>query len=306
MYEGHLSKALEASLEAIERVAGGDEQQPRTTQTGFKDLDDLMSGFHPGEFVVIGSRAGEGKSAFCLNLAYNLARQGVPILIFAVEMYAEQIAQRQLSAVAGISLTKIRTGRLSHRDRELLGHARQEIARLPLFVNDTSSLTLQALENDANSFTGEKKRHAVILVDYLELLSDEVDDWGSVSAKSPEGCGRFLKLLAKQLEAPIVAVSQLPVPLAESCGKQPELGDFTSSELVEHADAVIILYDAFSAMPVHEVTDPGKLKAREIEVIVAKHRTGPTGKLKLLLELKCMRFRNIAGVPPPGSEVSGY
>ncbi len=197
---------VEDNLEMIEKLATG-EQKVSGVPTGFKDLDELILGLHPGDQIIVGSRPSVGKTSLCLNIAHNITkREGVPVLIFTIEMSKADITNRLLSSLAGVSLLKIRSGRLSHKDRDLIKRAGGEVAELPIFIDDSATLTPLQMRSRAKMLKAEHNV-GVVMIDYLQLMEHHrrTDN----RQQEVTAISRSLKAMARELNVAVVAFSQL-------------------------------------------------------------------------------------------------
>jgi replicative DNA helicase len=256
------------------------------TATGFHDLDELMSGLQPSSLVIVGARPAMGKSAFALGMATHVAQtSNLPVLFFSLEMGHAELAQRILSSEARVDSQKIRTGRLNESDWSKVGRA---IGRLevPLHLDDNPSVTVMEIRAKARRMKARYGGLGLIVIDYLQLMQ------GRTSAENRQlevsEISRNLKVLARELEVPIVALSQLSRNLESRSDKRPMLADLRESgSLEQDADVVMFLYrdEVYHA----DTADKGMA-----EVIVAKHRSGPIGTKKLVFLGPYTRFDNAA------------
>lgn len=256
------------------------------TATGFHDLDELLSGLQPSNLVIVGARPAMGKSAFALGMATHVAQtSNLPVLFFSLEMGHAELAQRILSSEARVDSQKIRTGRLNESDWSKVGRA---IGRLevPLHLDDNPSVTVMEIRAKARRMKARFGGLGLIVIDYLQLMQ------GRSSAENRQlevsEISRNLKVLARELEVPIVALSQLSRNLESRSDKRPMLADLRESgSLEQDADVVMFLYrdEVYHA----DTADKGMA-----EIIVAKHRSGPIGTKKLVFLGPYTRFDNAA------------
>jgi replicative DNA helicase len=256
------------------------------TATGYHDLDELLSGLQPSTLNIVGARPAVGKTAFALGIAVHVAQTtGKPVLVFSLEMSHDQLTERIMSSEAKVDRRRIRNGRLTESEWAKVGRA---IGRLevPLILDDNPHLTVTGIGQKAR---GLKDRHgglSLIVVDYLQLLA---------SAGNPDErpltiseIGLSLKILARELQVPIIALTQLDWQLEARTDKRPTLSDLhETSSLEQDADVVLFLYRDELYYP--ESPDKGSA-----EVIVAKHRAGPIGTTRLAYLSPYTRFDNIA------------
>lgn len=268
-------------LQSLE-VEGDTERMP----TLFYDLDAMMGGgFRPGQLVVIGGRPAMGKTSLATMIAFNVALQQKPCAFFSLEMSKEQLATRFLSSEAEIDSLRLVSGKITEREWERLGVAFDKLSALPLPVNDTQSMNPATILSQCRQF---KMKHGLgmVVVDYLHLMLDGQDDEVKALAKITRDC----KKMARELQVPVVVLSQLNRAVEGQANKRPSLKDLRQSGTIEQdADVILFLYR-------DEYYDPNTTDRGIAEVIVAKNRSGPTGTIKLLFEPQFCRFRNLAGL----------
>jgi replicative DNA helicase len=254
--------------------------------TGYHDLDELLSGLQPSTLNIVGARPAMGKSAFGLGMAVHVAQTtNQPVLFFSLEMGHAELAQRILASEARVDSQKLRTGRLSESDWSKIGRA---IGRLevPLHLDDNPSLTVMEIRAKARRMKARYGSLGLIVIDYLQLMQ------GRSSAENRQlevsEISRNLKVLARELEVPIVALSQLSRNLETRGDKRPMLADLRESgSLEQDADVVMFIYR-------DEVYHPDSPDKGVAEVIVAKHRSGPIGTRRLVFLAPYTRFDNAA------------
>ncbi len=280
-----LSESIKGVMDRLEETfARGD--IITGTATGYHDLDELLSGLQPSTLNIVGARPAMGKTAFGLGLATHVAQTtGRPVLVFSLEMGHNELTQRILSSEARVDSTKMRNGRLSESDWAKIGRA---IGRLevPLFLDDNPRVTVMEIRAKARRLKARHGSLALIVVDYLQLMSGG----GPVENRQLEvsEISRNLKILAREMEVPIVALSQLSRNLEARGDKRPMLSDLRESgSLEQDADVVMFLYRD----EVYNSESPDKGSA---EVIVAKHRSGPIGTKRLVFLGQYTRFDNAA------------
>jgi replicative DNA helicase len=254
--------------------------------TGYTDLDDLLSGLQKSALYIVGARPAMGKTAFGLGLAAHVAQHShAPVMVFSLEMGHAELTQRILSSEARVDSTKIRTGRLAEADWAKIGKA---IGRLevPLFLDDNPRVTVMEIRAKARRIKAKYGGLALIVIDYIQLMSS-----GGMSENRQlevSEISRNLKILARELEVPIVALSQLSRQLEARADKRPMLQDLRESgSLEQDADVVMFLYR-------DEVYNPESPDKGSAEVIVAKHRSGPIGIKRLVFLGQYTRFDNAA------------
>ncbi|MCP2261417.1 primary replicative DNA helicase (EC 3.6.1.-) [Streptoalloteichus tenebrarius] len=254
--------------------------------TGFTDLDAVTNGLHPGQMIIVAARPGVGKSTLGLDFARSCSiKHGMASVIFSLEMSRIEIVMRMLSAEARIRLADMRSGRMSDDDWTRLARRMSEISEAPLFVDDSPNLTMMEIRAKARRL---KQRHdlKLVVVDYMQLLTSGK----RVESRQQEVSefSRNLKLLAKELEVPVIAISQLNRGPEQRTDKRPMLADLRESgSLEQDADMVILIHrpDAW------ERDDP---RMGEADLILAKHRAGPTATITVAHQLHYSRFTDLA------------
>jgi replicative DNA helicase len=280
-----LEELLQPTMDEIDAIAsqGG---VAAGVPTGFADLDDVTNGLHAGQMVIVAARPGVGKSTLGLDFARSCSvKHGLTSAIFSLEMSRTEIVMRLLSAEARIRLQDMRTGRMSDDDWTRMARRMSEISEAPLFVDDSPNLTMMEIRAKARRL---KQRHDLnlIIVDYLQLMTSGK----RVESRQQEVSefSRALKLLAKELEVPVVAISQLNRGPEQRTDKRPMLADLRESgSLEQDADMVMLIHrpDAW------ERDDP---RAGEADLILAKHRAGPQATITLAHQLHYSRFSDLA------------
>jgi replicative DNA helicase len=283
-----LRALLEDSLDRLERLF--DQGQAITgVPTGYVDLDERLYGLQPSSLVIVGARPGMGKTSFALGVAAHAAMEaGIPTLVFSLEMAHDELTQRLLVSEARVDSGRIRNGRLAEADWPKISQAVARLGDAPLFIDDNPNLSVMEMRAKARRLKAREGGLGLIIVDYLQLMSSR----GSVENRQIEvsSISRGLKILARELELPVVALSQLSRNLEARADKRPVLADLRESgSLEQDADVVMFLYR-------DELYNPESADRGTAEVIVAKHRNGPTGKLQLAFLDQYTRFANMARV----------
>ncbi len=254
--------------------------------TGFADLDHLTNGFHPGQMIIIAARPGIGKSTLALDIARNAAvRHRQAAVIFSLEMSKTEITMRLLSAEAQIRLASMRSGSMTDQDWSKIVRRISEISDAPLFIDDSPNMTMMEIRAKARRLK-QRNNLKLIVLDYLQLMTSGK----KVESRQQEVSefSRQMKLLAKELEVPVIAISQLNRGPEQRTDKRPLLSDLRESgSLEQDADMVILVHrpDAW------EADDP---RAGEADLIVAKHRNGPTTTVSVAHQLHYSRFTDLA------------
>jgi len=274
------------SFDQIEQTAknGG---QISGIPTGFADLDAKLTGLHPSDLVIVGARPSMGKSAFGLNIVQNAAvRSGKSCAVFSLEMSAVQVVNRFLSVQSGVELNKFRTGELEDRDWENLVEALGPLSEARIFIDDTGGITMPEVRSKARKL---KIEHGLdlIMIDYLQLMSGAGRNNENRQQEISE-ISRGLKMLARELDVPIIALSQLGRGLEQRADHRPMMSDLRESGAIEQdADVVMFIYR-------DEYYHPDTTEEKNVaEIIVAKQRNGPVGTEKLRYDGQYTRFSNL-------------
>lgn len=262
--------------------------------TDFYELDAMLNGLQKSDLIILAARPAMGKTAFALNIAQNVALKAkVPVAIFSLEMSKGQLMQRMLCSEAEIDSQRVKTGNMQSKDWEKLATAMNAFAQAPIYIDDTSGCTLTDIRAKCRRLKMQEKDLGLILIDYLQLMesSGKEDRMQQISAIS-----RGLKILAKELDVPVIALSQLSRAVESRTDKRPMLSDLRESGSIEQdADIVMFIYrDEY-----YRKTDEGEeeiaAKAQskgESEIIIAKHRNGSVGTVKLLFQGNITKFKN--------------
>lgn len=277
----HIKETLAESFDRLDTLhkSGG---RFRGVETGFVDIDNLLSGMQPSNLLILAARPGTGKTAFVINTSMFVASQKNPVAIFSLEMSKEELVDRLLVCKSEIDAWKLKTGRLNEQDFEKLSLAMGELAEYPIFIDDTPGISIAEIRTKARRLHLEHGLKMVV-VDYLQLanpgkrLENRNQEVSYIS--------QSMKNLARELRIPVLALSQLSRAVEHRGGdKKPQLADLRESGAIEQdADVVMFLYS-----PDEEMTPQ-----RIIRVLVAKHRNGATGEKELLFKGDKMKFYNI-------------
>ena len=280
-----INPLITSSIDSIEKLYHKEERFLGVA-TGFMDFDHMTSGLQPGNFVIIAARPSMGKTTLVLNMAQNIAIDDErPVAIFSLEMPAEDVVMRMLSAESRIDFGRLRTGNFSEDYWRPLSEAASRLSKAPVFINDNRGLTVQGLRAEGRRLKGEHSDLALIIVDYLQLLRGT----GKYNQREQEisEISRSLKVLAWELNVPIIACSQLSREVERRPDKQPQLSDLRESGAIEQdADIVAFLYRE----DYYEEEDAGDRV--EANLLIKKQRNGPTGPIVLYFTKKQMRFEN--------------
>ena len=261
----------------------------RGLKTGFRDLDKKTAGFQKGDLIIVGARPAMGKTTFAQNLTYNIAsinKKGV--LFFSMEMAANEIIDRMISDVSGVDNWKMRTGNLTDEEFQRIGDAMAEMDELPIYIDDTSSMTIMELRNKARRAMHDHDI-GVVVVDYLQLIQGS-DRYKGQRVQEVTEISRGLKILARELEIPVVALAQLSRSVAGRDDPRPVLSDLRESGSIEQdADLVMFLHRP----DYYKQNDDNYEDTHITELIIAKHRHGAVGKIELYFHPELLRFMSI-------------
>jgi len=282
----HIETLLKESFERITALyeAGAD---VTGTPSGFRDLDRLTAGFQPGNLIIVAARPSMGKSALGLCMATNLAVRGeVPTAIFTLEMSKSEVTQRLMCSEAKVESQRLRTGKLGADDWPRLTAACDKLAKAPIYVDDTGSITMMEIRSKARRLKSKEPNLGLIVVDYMQLMTTGQTAENRVQEVSQ--ISRQLKVLARDLDVPILAMSQLSRAVEQRHDKRPILSDLRESGSIEQdADLVMFIYrDEYY----NEESDQQGLA----EVHLAKHRNGPTDSIKLSFLKRYAKFADLA------------
>lgn len=262
--------------------------------TGFFDLDVVLNGLQKSDLIILAARPAMGKTAFALNIAQNVAiKAKVPVAIFSLEMSKDQLVQRMLCSEAEIDSQRMKTGNMQSKDWEKLADAMNAFAQAPVYIDDTSGCTITDIRAKCRRLKMEEKNLGLILIDYLQLMegSGREDRMQQISAIS-----RGLKILAKELDVPVIALSQLSRAVESRTDKRPMLSDLRESGSIEQdADIVMFIYRDEYYRKAEDGEEEEAIKAAskgESEIIVAKHRNGGLATVKLLFQGNITKFKN--------------
>ncbi len=262
-------------------------------RTGFNDLDSMLSGLNKSDLIILAARPAMGKTALALNIAQNVAiKENVPVCIFSLEMSAPQLVQRMLCSYAEVDAQRLKTGNMLQKDLDKIAAAMDDFGKSQIFIDDSGACTLTDIRTKCRRLKSQQKDLGLIVIDYLQLIegSGKDDRLQQISAIS-----RGLKILAKELNVPVIALSQLSRAVEGRNDKRPMLSDLRESGSIEQdADIVMFIYRADYYMKENSEEEEN-IKANSkgtSEVIIAKHRNGPVGTINLLFQSNITKFKN--------------
>lgn len=281
-----LEQILTESFDRMEELHR-DRGKLRGVRTGWRDLDNLTAGLQRSDLLIIAARPAMGKTTLVTNLAYNVAaKEHQSVLFFSLEMSKEQLVDRMLADASGVDAWNIRTGNLSDTDFEKLSTAMGEMAEAPIFIDDTPGLTVLEMRTKAR-----RQAHiqplGLIIVDYLQLMQGSSRGGEFNRVQEVSEISRGLKLIARELNVPVIALSQLSRSVESRNPQIPQLADLRESGSIEQdADLVAFIYrEAYY--------NPDTERQNITDLIIAKHRNGPTGKVELYFHPERLRFMSL-------------
>lgn len=269
-------------MEELHRNKG----QLRGVRTGYRDLDNMTAGLQRSDLIILAARPAMGKTTLVTNLAYNVATIAKqPVLFFSLEMSKEQLVDRMLADSSGVDAWNIRTGNLSDDDFSKLSEAMGEMAEAPIYIDDTPGVSVLEMRTKARRAAHEQPL-GLIIVDYLQLMQSSGRSDGNRVQEVSE-ISRGLKLIARELNVPVIALSQLSRSVESRSPQIPQLADLRESGSIEQdADIVMFIYrEAYY--------NPDTERENITDLIIAKHRNGPTGKVELYFHPERLRFMSL-------------
>ena len=281
-----INPLLSKAVDRIDELAGMDGNLTGLS-TGFTDLDEMTSGWQKSDLVIVAGRPSMGKTAFAMNLVENaVMNTEEPVLVFSLEMPAQSLIFRMLSSIGKLDQTKLRTGKLTEEDWPGFNNAVAKLKDRPLFIDDSAALSPMEMRARARRIVREHGSLGMVVVDYLQLM--QIKGFGDNRVGEISEISRSLKLLAREFECPVIALSQLNRSLEQRPNKRPVMSDLRESGAIEQdADIISFIYRD----EVYNEDSPDKGVA---EVIVGKHRNGPIGTVRLSFVGKYTRFENHA------------
>ena len=279
-----LESILTDSFDRLEELSHN-KGQLRGVRTGYRDLDNMTAGLQRSDLIVLAARPAMGKTTLVTNLAFNVATIAKqPVLFFSLEMSKEQLVDRMLADASGVNSWNIRTGNLSHDEFSKLSDAMGELAEAPIFIDDTPGLSVLEMRTKARRAMHEHPL-GLIIVDYLQLMQSSRSDGNRVQEVSE--ISRGLKLIARELDVPVIALSQLSRSVESRSPQIPQLADLRESGSIEQdADIVMFIYrEAYY--------NPDTDRGNTTDLIIAKHRNGPTGSVELYFHPERLRFMSL-------------
>jgi replicative DNA helicase len=282
--------------QVVEHIATLEEREDKSgitgIATGFTDLDAMTSGLQPGDLIIVAGRPSMGKTAFSINIAENVALDSQkPVAIFSMEMGGAQLAMRMIGSVGRLNQHRLRTGNLQEEDWPRMTHALGRLNEAPIFIDETAGLDVGTLRSRARRQHRESNGLGLIVIDYLQLMNAPLGS-GSRANENRNNelsvISRSLKALAKELQVPVIALSQLNRGLEARPNKRPIMSDLRDSGAIEQdADLILFIYR-------DEVYNPDSSDKGKAEIIIGKQRNGPVGMVPLMFRGEYTRFENLA------------
>ncbi len=289
-------KVNQLSGKALKRIEALSKQEGTVTglPTGWKDFDEQTSGMHPGDLIIVAARPAMGKTAFCLNIAHHVALQSrVNVAFFSLEMPGEQLVMRLISSLGEINQGHLRTGKLAPNEWKKLKSPLHLLSDAPLFIDDNPGLTPTELRSKCRRLVRENGPLGLVIIDYLQLMEVRGSNESRVNQVSE--ISRSLKMLAKEFDCPVIALSQLNRSLEQRPNKRPVMSDLRESGAIEQ-DADIVTFIYRGAVYAGE-DNPDKQRDRTSEIIIGKQRNGPIGTIKLTFMGEYTKFVDYAAMP---------
>mgnify|MGYP006198021745 CR=1 FL=1 len=276
-------------LDRVQELADNGAEDVTGVRTGFIDLDKMTAGLQKGDLIILAARPSMGKTAFALNIGENVAvNEGLPVAVFSMEMGASQLAVRVVGSIGRIDQGHLRTGKLSDDEWPRLTEAIEKLRTVSLHIDETPGLTPSELRANARRLSRQCGKLGLIVVDYLQLMSGSSSSGGDNRATEIGEISRGLKMLAKELQCPVIALSQLNRSVEQRTDKRPMMSDLRESGAIEQdADIIMFIYrdDYYNK----DSKDPGVA-----EIIIGKQRNGPTGTVRLTFLKNLTRFESLA------------
>jgi replicative DNA helicase len=257
--------------------------------TGFADLDRMTSGLQAGDLVIVAGRPSMGKTAFSMNIGEHVAvEEGLPVAVFSMEMGAVQLAMRMLGSVGQLDQHRMRTGKLTDEDWPHLTHAIQKMQDAQVYIDETPALSSMELRARARRLARQCGQLGLIVIDYIQLMAGNSGGSGENRATEISEISRSLKGLAKELQCPVIALSQLNRSLEQRPNKRPIMSDLRESGAIEQdADVILFIYR-------DEVYNPDTPDKGSAEIIIGKQRNGPIGTVRLTFQGAYTKFQNFS------------
>ena len=291
-----IDKLVVALIDRVQELHDNGAEEVTGVRTGFYDLDRMTAGLQKGDLIVLAARPSMGKTAFALNIAEHVAvQEGLPVLMFSMEMGASQLALRMVGSLGRIDQQGLRTGRLKGDEWERLTEAVERLGQVQMYIDETPALNSAELRARARRMARQFGTLGLIVIDYLQLMSGSSSSDENRATEIGE-ISRGLKALAKELQCPVIALSQLNRSVESRNDKRPMMSDLRESGAIEQdADVIMFIYR-------DDYYDKQSKEPGVAEIVIGKQRNGPVGTVKLTFLKPLTRFDNLA----PGSSSGDY
>ncbi len=291
-----IDKLVVALIDRVQELHDNGAEEVTGVRTGFYDLDRMTAGLQKGDLIVLAARPSMGKTAFALNIAEHVAvQEGLPVLMFSMEMGASQLALRMVGSLGRIDQQGLRTGRLKNDEWERLTEAVERLGQVQMYIDETPALNSAELRARARRMARQFGTLGLIVIDYLQLMSGSSSGDENRATEIGE-ISRGLKALAKELQCPVIALSQLNRSVESRTDKRPMMSDLRESGAIEQdADVIMFIYR-------DDYYDKASKEPGVAEIVIGKQRNGPVGTVKLTFLKPLTRFDNLA----PGSNSGDY
>ncbi len=299
----HIKEILQTTYEKLALIQESEDKSALMgVPTYYRSLDKIIFGLRPGELIIVAARPSMGKTSFALSIAQNVSMKNKSVGVFSLEMGKEQLVERLFCGMLGVDSRKLNTGELSDEDFSRIGGVMDELSKAKLYIDDSAGGNLNELKSKARRLQMEHGLD-LIIIDYLQLMSTGKTAYAGNRVQEISEISRALKALARELNVPIVALSQLSRAVESRPGKIPQLADLRESGAIEQdADVVLMMYreDYYE-----EDTD----RRGVTDIFIRKHRNGPTGRVEMMFKAEQMRFYDIdhghGNAPMPTEENFG-
>lgn len=282
----HIRDVLDMRYERFAELHASDDAETRGIPTGFKSLDNKLSGLQPSDLIILAARPSMGKTSFALNLAMNAAMHNKTVGVFSLEMSKEQLVDRLFASMLGVDSWKLQRGKLDDSDFQNMGPIMDQMSKANIFIDDSTASSMAEFRTKARRLQMEHGLD-MLVIDYLQLMSTGNASYAGNRVQEISEISRTIKQIARELRIPIVALSQLSRAVESRPDKTPQLSDLRESGSIEQdADVVLMMYrDDYY----HEDTD----KQGITDIFIKKHRNGPVGRIELMFKKEQMKFFDI-------------
>ncbi|MBQ3115405.1 MAG: replicative DNA helicase [Clostridia bacterium] len=268
-----------------------DKSSARGIKTTYRDLDNILNGVHNSDLMILAARPAVGKTSLAMNLVEHIALQGYSCAVFSLEMGKEQLGNRLLCSVAGVSMSNAMKGKLNKTEWLKIIKAKERLAGVKIYIDDSAMITPREMLSKCRRLKS-KSGLDFVMVDYIQLMSPDKSKNSDSRQNEVSDISRNLKIMAKELNVPVLALSQLS-RMVENRGGRPQLSDLRESGAIEQdADIVMFIHRPDKSAKEKDIEE-GKVKKNVAEIVIAKHRNGPTGVVELFFREECTKFVNL-------------